>query len=142
MASDNKGKHFSPATEFKKGNPGYWLGKKRPDISLRLKGKKGHVAWNKGIVWDRMTGENNPKWNGGKSLSYGYRVVLVNKKEPRYHFEHRVLMENILGRKLLNTEVLHHVDGDKLNNNLDNLQLMSRSEHSKFHSNLRRPYYA
>lgn len=47
--------------------------------------------------------------------------------------EHRLIMERHLGRKLLSSEIVHHKDGDKSNNDLENLDVMSRSEHSRVH---------
>lgn len=52
------------------------LGKKKPAISLLMKGdrrgvknliifKKGNIPWNKGKPYQRMKGENNPRWSGG-----------------------------------------------------------------------------
>lgn len=43
-------------------------------------------------------------------------------------------MENFLGRKLEFNEVVHHINGDIYDNSLDNLQLMSRSEHIRYHN--------
>ena len=48
--------------------------------------------------------------------------------------EHRYVMEQHLGRKLLTTEIVHHIDGDGLNNNISNLELMSQSDHRIEHS--------
>jgi len=56
--------------------------------------------------------------------------------------EHQVLMERQLDRKLLPSEVVHHIDGDKSNNSLDNLIVMTRNEHIKLHLKLRRQQYA
>ena len=47
--------------------------------------------------------------------------------------EHRLIMEKCLGRKLLRNEIVHHKDGDKSNNKLENLEIMSRAEHSRKH---------
>lgn len=46
---------------------------------------------------------------------------------------HRVLMENKLGRSLQPQEVVHHIDGDKNNNDPDNLMIMHWSDHSRQH---------
>jgi hypothetical protein len=46
---------------------------------------------------------------------------------------HRVLVEELLGRKLVEGEVVHHIDGNHKNNHISNLQLMTSSEHSKLH---------
>lgn len=46
---------------------------------------------------------------------------------------HRVLMENFIGRLLTPDEVVHHKDGDKSNNDISNLVLLTRSKHSILH---------
>lgn len=47
---------------------------------------------------------------------------------------HRVIAERKLGRKLLLQEVVHHIDGDKRNNNPDNLRVFnSQKEHARWH---------
>ncbi len=48
--------------------------------------------------------------------------------------EHRYIMEQHLGRKLTRYEVVHHINEDKRDNRLENLQLMSLKEHSKVHN--------
>ena len=47
--------------------------------------------------------------------------------------EHRLIMEQYLGRRLEKNEVVHHIDENKKNNCIDNLKLMTRGEHSKLH---------
>ena len=56
----------------------------------------------------------------------------------RYHqkngqYEHRTIMEEHIGRKLGSDEIVHHIDGDKHNNDITNLTIMTRSEHSRWH---------
>lgn len=55
----------------------------------------------------------------GSITETGYRKVKVDEV---YVYEHRHVMEQMLGRKLLRGENVHHVDGDKLNNDPDNLE--------------------
>lgn len=57
-----------------------------------------------------------------------YKTIVVEGKQVR---EHRHLMEQFLGRKLEPWEHVHHVDGNYLNNDISNLQILSNSEHQK-----------
>lgn len=45
-------------------------------------------------------------------------------------------MEKIIGRRLFANEVVHHKDENKLNNDINNLQLMTRSEHAAHHAKI------
>ena len=47
--------------------------------------------------------------------------------------QHRVMMECHLQRCLASNEIVHHIDGDKHNNDITNLQLMTRAEHARVH---------
>lgn len=47
--------------------------------------------------------------------------------------EHRRVMEEFLGRKLLRSEVVHHKDRNKKNNDISNLEICNQSDHAKEH---------
>lgn len=77
-------------------------------------------------------------WNIKKIISKGdYNYALVpdhpNATANGYVLEHRVVMENYLGRLLNNDEIVHHIDGNKKNNIIENLQVLSSSEHHHLH---------
>jgi hypothetical protein len=48
-------------------------------------------------------------------------------------YEHRVVMEQHLQRPLASSEHVHHINGDKKDNRLENLELLSASEHHREH---------
>lgn len=82
------------------------------------------------------SGEGHPDWKGGRVLDKSGYVLIYSPGHPRakkpvpYVLEHRLVMEKHLGRLLAVGEVVHHRDGNKQNNSLDNLELFSKnSEH-------------
>lgn len=77
-------------------------------------------------------------WNIKKVISkgdYDYALVPEHPKATKngYVLLHRVVMENHLGRLLNADEIVHHIDKNKKNNNITNLQLMTQKEHNHYH---------
>jgi hypothetical protein len=73
-------------------------------------------------------GEKHYAWRGRMKDSDGYIQVHVKghpnaRKHTHYILEHRLVMEEFLGRHLLPTEVVHHINGVKDDNRIENLQL-------------------
>lgn len=89
------------------------------------------------LVDDRITAlqsERNPDWKGGKTIEQGYEKISSIALNPSRKRTHQIVMENYIGRELREDEVVHHIDGNKLNNNINNLALMDKSAHSRLHS--------
>jgi len=55
----------------------------------------------------------------------GYRVLHIGGREYK---EHRLVMERFLGRPLMGAENVHHIDGDRANNDLSNLELWVKTQ--------------
>lgn len=67
----------------------------------------------------------------------GYRWITLD--DGSEVMEHRNLMEEYIGRKLLYNEVVHHKDEDKLNNDIDNLEIQDRDKHTSNHRKHQQP---
>lgn len=105
--------------KYQKANPKIFTAEERKNRSkILLK------IWDTGI-------RTRTGWMNEKN---GYKGITIHYKKK---YEHRRIMESILGRELTFNENVHHKDGNKLNNDPNNLELMSRSEHSRLH-NLKR----
>jgi hypothetical protein len=73
-----------------------------------------------------------------KRLPVNGYIVVKYPSHPKawkngYVYEHRVVVENDLGRYLDDDEIVHHINGDRSDNSRRNLMVKSRSTHSSDH---------
>jgi transposase-like protein len=78
----------------------------------------------------RQSGPNNPAWKGGRVVDKDGYILIWHPDHPHadrhgYVREHRLVMERVLGRYLLPTEVVDHIDGVRDHNDDSNLQLFA-----------------
>ncbi len=86
-------------------------------------------------------GSKNGNWNNGICFERGYKLIRVYNHpfatKRGYIREHRLIMEQYLKRYLLPNEDVHHINGIKSDNRIENLQLVTHSEHKKIHNSKR-----
>lgn len=125
--------------------------KHKISISKALKGKKKTEEHRKNISKGQkrlQIGEKNhnygkrrkesTNWKGGKSNRPNGYVYIHKPEHPnangQYIFEHRLIMEDYLGRYLKEEEVVHHKNGDVSDNRIENLKLFATGgEHTSYH---------
>lgn len=84
---------------------------------------------NKGYKPGRhLTGAAHPNWKGGRHIDMnGYCLIRMPEHPDSYSggyiLEHRYVMEQHVGRRLRINETVHHMNGDRLDNRIENLQL-------------------
>lgn len=124
-------------------------------LSVRAVAEQVDLPW--GVVHARLKeegvelraagfqeGDGHHAWRGGRiQTEQGYVLVRVGPEDPfysmgqsrtnspgKYVLEHRLVMARKLRRVLLDHETVHHVDGDRANNDPSNLQLR-QGKHGK-----------
>jgi len=85
-------------------------------------------------------------WNVRSVVSkgdYNYAVVPEHPFAIKFGYvlEHRIIMENHLGRLLTPDEIIHHINENKKDNRIENLQITTQTEHAHNHGTERGQLY-
>lgn len=112
----------------------FWKQGKYKNRKTWNKGTKGVMQKNSGsFISEKMTLDNHPLWKGGRIIDEkGY--VRIRIGDNQWQYEHRFVIEKSIGRKLEKKEHIHHLNGDKSDNRIENLQLLHTSIHNKLHA--------
>lgn len=122
--------------------------KKRNRDKLMVE-KYGPDALHKSMIGrhgNHARAERNPRWNSGDIITcQGYVLKRVSKHSMHsfgppgcshsYAYEHVLAMVKKIGRPLNEDEVVHHKNGIRRDNRIENLELMTRSKHASEHAN-------
>lgn len=90
------------------------------------------------IKSEQRIGDKCCNWKGGRKKTPKGYIQILDKNHPNsdvngYVLEHRIIVEQKLGRYLNEDEIVHHINGVKDDNRSSNLQVMSKGEHIKLH---------
>lgn len=86
----------------------------------------------------KFKGDKHPNWKGGRKKQNGY-IFIHSPNHPHanskgYVYEHRLVIEKHMGRTLLPTEIVHHINNIRDDNRIENLILFAGiGEHLRFH---------
>ena len=83
--------------------------------------------------WTRTQNDRRGVLTNGGVYHHGEGYIFLYQSSKNYKAQHRLVMEEHLGRKLRSDEIVHHKDGDKTNNDISNLEIVTRAEHINIH---------
>jgi len=140
LSEAKKGKKNPAHSAYMKAHPvNYWKGKKRSEETIeKLRAVKGERNWHYG-------GTNSEETRKRISISRTVRKPHEVWKDEfhkrnrrkledgRIIMNARYVMQEHLGRELLFSEIVHHINGDQCDDRIENLTIVTRAEHIDLH---------
>lgn len=83
------------------------------------------------------SGKENHNWKGGKTKNGGY--VMIYFGNGFYVSEHRLVVEQIIDRKLKTKEEIHHINFNRADNRVENLYIFMKDKHKAYHNLKNKP---
>jgi hypothetical protein len=137
----NKGKKHSEETKQKIREKA--IGRKLSEEVKEKIGKAGKGRKHSEIAKKKIglanKGMNNGQWKGGIVKSSNGYIFRYKPEHPLANnhgqvLEHRLVIEEVIGRYLKPEEVIHHINGIRNDNRIENLMLFkNQAEHMKYH---------
>lgn len=137
MKCDNCGRQFEYFGHHKKRNEHYFCS---PKCSYEFKVKKIYVScdWCGKPIYKKRSDVERNRHNFCDLNCYmdyiNFAKAGAKDQVVAGKLIHRSLAELKFGRKLRTGEEVHHIDGNHENNKMDNLMILTASEHSKLHA--------
>lgn len=85
---------------------------------------RAHISEGRKRYWDKRA--------KGYDIHNGY--IRLSRGSDCGKLEHVAIMEQSIGRRIRKDEVVHHINGNRSDNRIENLQLMNRAEHCRIHA--------
>lgn len=131
LACHSRKKYCQQSCHLKSGNS--HRGKIHSDATKKTISEK---ATERHRLWKNSLSEEEKNKIGGKYLDNKGYVRVYQRGQRTDRKEHRLVVEDLIGRKLLTYEHVHHKNGVKDDNRPKNLVVLSASEHQKLHKSL------
>ena len=115
----------------------------KANIPRRNLSQAGILAYKQGRC--NAKGEENPNWKGAEPIQSGGYIQITLEQDNLYYpmtskqgrvLEHRLIMAKALGRCLQAWEIVHHKNGIKDDNRLENLELTTKGTHIREHTKI------
>lgn len=110
-------------------------------VTVLAKNLKRGSSKSCGCIPRNFHGEKSPRWKGGITSDVDGRILIYSPNHPCKRrgnnvLRSRLVVESHIGRYLLPNEIVHHINEIKTDDRIENLKIMSPSQHARLHFSL------